>query len=65
MKPYFVATFTRLTDHVRILGSGLELACNGGLCDEYHYYVITTNFFVLGETPIHILIHVRESRWCG
>ena len=23
-------------DHIRILGIGLELACNGGSCGEYH-----------------------------
>ena len=25
-----------IIDHIRILGSGLELACNGGSCGEYH-----------------------------
>ena len=31
--------YRKVIDHVRILGIGLELACNGGSCREYHLHL--------------------------
>ena len=41
-KLYLTKAKLHRTVHIRVLGVGLELACNGGSCGEYHLIEIKT-----------------------